>query len=125
MHMCVCFQSATGVYLAALPAPGGIQIGGKAPGDQSYEQHIATIQKRINDTIAKNKELYHIHPPVRETHTTAPEPPGPYTATPLTKNPRSGADGCGWDWHTLWPLVHSGVYECHNELLPLSLSGPS
>ncbi|XP_062317670.1 C2 domain-containing protein 5 isoform X2 [Osmerus eperlanus] len=62
-NMLLGLASATGVYLTALPAPGGIQIAGKAPGDLSYEQHIATIQKRINDTIAKNKELYHIHPP--------------------------------------------------------------
>ncbi|XP_067091553.1 C2 domain-containing protein 5 isoform X8 [Osmerus mordax] len=62
-NMLLGLASATGVYLTALPAPGGIQIAGKAPGDLSYEQHIATIQKRINDTIGKNKELYHIHPP--------------------------------------------------------------
>ena len=87
----VCFQSATGVYLTALPAPGGIQIAGKAPGDLSYEQHIATIQKRINDTIAKNKELYHIHPPVRDTR--PPQTPRPpYAAIPLTKNPLCSAD---------------------------------
>nr|AAH27763.1 5730419I09Rik protein [Mus musculus] len=55
--------SATGVYLAALPTPGGIQIAGKTPNDGSYEQHISHMQKRINDTIAKNKELYEISPP--------------------------------------------------------------
>jgi len=55
------------VYLTALPAPGGIQIAGKTPGDLSNEHHILTIQKRINDTIAKNKELYQINPPVRHT----------------------------------------------------------
>lgn len=53
------------MYLTALPAPGGIQIAGKTPGDLSNEHHILTIQKRINDTIAKNKELYQINPPVR------------------------------------------------------------
>lgn len=63
----VCVQSATGVYLTALPAPGGIQIAGKTPGDLSNEHHILTIQKRINDTIAKNKEIYQINPPVRRT----------------------------------------------------------
>lgn len=61
----VCVQSATGVYLTALPAPGGIQIAGKTPGDLSSE-HISSIQKRINDTIAVNKELYQINPPVRQ-----------------------------------------------------------
>lgn len=57
-------KSATGVYLAALPTPGGIQIAGKTPNDGTYEQHISHMQKKINDTIAKNKELYEINPPV-------------------------------------------------------------
>ncbi|KAL1257124.1 hypothetical protein QQF64_012669 [Cirrhinus molitorella] len=55
--------SATGVYLTALPSPGGIQIAGKTPSDITYEQHISNMQKKINDTIAKNKELYEINPP--------------------------------------------------------------
>lgn len=59
-----CIQSATGVYLTALPSPGGIQIAGKTPSDITYEQHISNMQKKINDTIAKNKELYEINPPV-------------------------------------------------------------
>lgn len=67
--MFVCVQSATGVYLTALPAPGGIQIAGKTPGDLSNEHHILSIQKRINDTIVKNKEIYQINPPVRKTNT--------------------------------------------------------
>ena len=54
------------MYLAALPTPGGIQIAGKTPNDVSYEQHIYHMQKKINDTIAKNKELYEINPPVSE-----------------------------------------------------------
>ncbi|CAJ1056788.1 C2 domain-containing protein 5 isoform X13 [Xyrichtys novacula] len=62
-NMLLGLASATGVYLTALPAPGGIQIAGKTPGDLSNEHHISTIQKRINDTIAKNKELYQINPP--------------------------------------------------------------
>nr|XP_028603240.1 C2 domain-containing protein 5 isoform X14 [Podarcis muralis] len=55
--------SATGVYLTALPSPGGIQIAGKTPNDATYEQHISHMQKKINDAIAKNKELYEINPP--------------------------------------------------------------
>ncbi|XP_060632541.2 C2 domain-containing protein 5 isoform X19 [Anolis sagrei] len=55
--------SATGVYLSALPTPGGIQIAGKTPNDATYEQHISHVQKKINDTITKNKELYDINPP--------------------------------------------------------------
>ncbi|XP_056335003.1 C2 domain-containing protein 5 isoform X12 [Danio aesculapii] len=55
--------SATGVYLTALPGPGGIQIAGKTPSDITYEQHISNMQKKINDTIAKNKDLYEINPP--------------------------------------------------------------
>nr|XP_040019789.1 C2 domain-containing protein 5 isoform X12 [Gasterosteus aculeatus aculeatus] len=62
-NMLLGLASATGVYLTALPPPGGIQIAGKTPGDLSAEHHILTIQKRINDTIAKNKELYEINPP--------------------------------------------------------------
>ncbi|XP_036006225.1 C2 domain-containing protein 5 isoform X19 [Fundulus heteroclitus] len=62
-NMLLGLASATGVYLTALPAPGGIQIAGKTTGDMSNEQHILTIQKRINDTIARNKELYQINPP--------------------------------------------------------------
>ncbi|XP_077451499.1 C2 domain-containing protein 5 isoform X8 [Stigmatopora argus] len=62
-NMLLGLASATGVYLSALPAPGGIQIAGKTPIDLSNEQHMLTIQKRINDTIAKNKELYQIIPP--------------------------------------------------------------
>uniref|UniRef100_A0A6Q2YM72 C2 domain-containing protein 5 n=1 Tax=Esox lucius TaxID=8010 RepID=A0A6Q2YM72_ESOLU len=62
-NMLLGLASATGVYLSALPAPGGIQVAGKTPSDLNYDQHIATMQKRINDTITKNKELYNIHPP--------------------------------------------------------------
>ncbi|XP_026721121.1 C2 domain-containing protein 5 isoform X2 [Athene cunicularia] len=62
-NMLMGLASATGVYLAALPTPGGIQIAGKTPNDGTYEQHISHIQKKINDTIAKNKELYEINPP--------------------------------------------------------------
>ncbi|XP_072292119.1 C2 domain-containing protein 5 isoform X7 [Eucyclogobius newberryi] len=62
-NMLLGLASATGVYLTALPAPGGIQIAGKTSGDLSNEQHIQTIQKRINDTIVRNKELYQINPP--------------------------------------------------------------
>ncbi|KAG8513805.1 C2 domain-containing protein 5 [Galemys pyrenaicus] len=62
-NMLMGLASATGVYLAALPTPGGIQIAGKTPNDGSYEQHISHMQKKINDTIAKNRELYEINPP--------------------------------------------------------------
>uniref|UniRef100_K7F407 C2 domain-containing protein 5 n=1 Tax=Pelodiscus sinensis TaxID=13735 RepID=K7F407_PELSI len=62
-NMLMGLASATGVYLTALPTPGGIQIAGKTPNDGTYEQHISHMQKKINDTIAKNKELYDINPP--------------------------------------------------------------
>ncbi|XP_077373145.1 C2 domain-containing protein 5 isoform X13 [Festucalex cinctus] len=62
-NMLLGLASATGVYLTALPSPGGIQIAGKTPGDLSNEHHMLTIQKKINDTIAKNKELYQITTP--------------------------------------------------------------
>ncbi|KAM4820408.1 C2 domain-containing protein 5 isoform 3-T3 [Thomomys bottae] len=61
-NMVMGLASATGVYLAALPTPGGIQIAGKTPSEGSYEQHVSHMQKKINDTIAKNKELYEIRP---------------------------------------------------------------
>nr|XP_023672510.1 C2 domain-containing protein 5 isoform X8 [Paramormyrops kingsleyae] len=61
-NMLVGLASATGVYLMALPAPGGIQIAGKTPSDITYEQHISNMQKKINDTISKNKDLYEVHP---------------------------------------------------------------
>ncbi|XP_061677986.1 C2 domain-containing protein 5 isoform X2 [Syngnathoides biaculeatus] len=59
-NMLLGLASATGVYLTALPTPGGIQVAGKTPSDLSNEHHMLTIQKRINDTIAKNKDLYQI-----------------------------------------------------------------
>ncbi|XP_066540483.1 C2 domain-containing protein 5 isoform X9 [Hoplias malabaricus] len=62
-NMLLGLASATGVYLTALPSPGGIQIAGKAPSDITYEQHISNMQKKINDTIVRNKELYEINPP--------------------------------------------------------------
>uniref|UniRef100_A0A8D0HIM8 C2 domain-containing protein 5 n=1 Tax=Sphenodon punctatus TaxID=8508 RepID=A0A8D0HIM8_SPHPU len=62
-NMLMGLASATGVYLTALPMPGGIQIAGKTPNDATYEQHISHMQKKINDTIAKNKALYEINPP--------------------------------------------------------------
>ncbi|XP_038666976.1 C2 domain-containing protein 5 isoform X12 [Scyliorhinus canicula] len=62
-NMLMGLASATGLYLTALPSPGGIQIAGKTPNDSSYEQHISNIQKKINDTIIKNREIYEINPP--------------------------------------------------------------
>uniref|UniRef100_A0A8C9VBQ3 C2 calcium dependent domain containing 5 n=1 Tax=Scleropages formosus TaxID=113540 RepID=A0A8C9VBQ3_SCLFO len=61
-NMVVGLASATGVYLNALPSPGGVQIAGKTPGDTAQEQHISNMQRKINDTIAGNKELYEINP---------------------------------------------------------------
>uniref|UniRef100_A0AAY4BUE4 C2 domain-containing protein 5 n=1 Tax=Denticeps clupeoides TaxID=299321 RepID=A0AAY4BUE4_9TELE len=60
-NMLVGLASATGVYLSALPSPGGIQIAGKTPNDLTYDQHVSSIQRKINDTIVKNRELYEIH----------------------------------------------------------------
>ncbi|XP_042190989.1 C2 domain-containing protein 5 [Callorhinchus milii] len=63
-NMLLGLASATGLYLTALPSPGGIQVAGKTPSDSSYEQHISNIQKKINEIIIKNRELYEINPPV-------------------------------------------------------------
>ncbi|XP_040293552.1 C2 domain-containing protein 5 isoform X2 [Bufo bufo] len=62
-NMLLGLASATGVYLASLPTPGGIQISGKTPNEGPYEQHLSHMQKKINETIAKNKELYEVNPP--------------------------------------------------------------
>ncbi|XP_078409741.1 C2 domain-containing protein 5 isoform X3 [Cetorhinus maximus] len=62
-NMLMGLASATGLYLTALPSPGGIQIAGKTPNDSSYEQHISNMQKKINDMIIKNREIYEINPP--------------------------------------------------------------
>ncbi|XP_030070262.1 C2 domain-containing protein 5 [Microcaecilia unicolor] len=61
-NMLMGLASATGVYLTALPSPGGIQISGKTP-SEGYEQHISHMQKKINDMVARNKELYEINLP--------------------------------------------------------------
>ncbi|XP_043569346.1 C2 domain-containing protein 5 isoform X9 [Chiloscyllium plagiosum] len=87
-NMLMGLASATGVYLTALPSPGGIQIAGKTPSDSSYEQHISNMQKKINDMIIKNREIYEINPPiddadaVEDIHsllTDAPTPAGFYS----------------------------------------------
>ncbi|KAJ7402494.1 C2 domain-containing protein 5 [Pitangus sulphuratus] len=94
-NMLMGLASATGVYLAALPTPGGIQIAGKTPNDGTYEQHISHMQKKINDTIAKNKELYEINPPIDDTDAME-------------------------DVHSLLTDVPppSGFYSCNTEIMP-------
>ncbi|XP_055508822.1 C2 domain-containing protein 5 isoform X8 [Leucoraja erinacea] len=62
-NMLMGLASATGLYVTALPAPGGIQVAGKTPSDSSYDQHISNIQKKINDMIVKNREIHEINPP--------------------------------------------------------------
>ncbi|KAM9312612.1 C2 domain-containing protein 5 [Gastrophryne carolinensis] len=84
--------SATGVYLAALPTPGGIQIAGKTPSDGAYEQHISHIQKKINDTIARNKELYEINPPEILEETVGSPIPEPRQRTRLLRSQSESSD---------------------------------
>ncbi|XP_062928425.1 C2 domain-containing protein 5 isoform X12 [Mobula hypostoma] len=62
-NMLMGLASATGLYVTALPSPGGIQVAGKTPSDLSYDQHISNIQKKINDMIIKNREIHEINPP--------------------------------------------------------------
>ncbi|KAI5624321.1 C2 domain-containing protein 5 isoform X9, partial [Silurus asotus] len=62
-NMLLGLASATGVFLTALPSPGGIQITGKTTSDITYEQHLSNMQRKINDAIIKNKDLYEINPP--------------------------------------------------------------
>ncbi len=50
---------------------GGIHIAGKTPSDITYEQHFSNMQKKINDTIAKNKELHEIKPSCKYIYTSS------------------------------------------------------
>ncbi|XP_069819992.1 C2 domain-containing protein 5 isoform X9 [Dendropsophus ebraccatus] len=84
--------SATGVYLASLPTPGGIQISGKTPSDGPYEQHISHMQKKINETIAKNKELYEINPPEILEETIGSPIPEPRQRTRLLRSQSESSD---------------------------------
>ncbi|XP_059843659.1 C2 domain-containing protein 5 isoform X12 [Hypanus sabinus] len=87
-NMLMGLASATGLYVTALPSPGGIQVAGKTPSDLSYDQHISNIQKKINDMIIKNREIHEINPPIDDADavediqsllTDAPTPPGFYS----------------------------------------------
>ncbi|XP_066446865.1 C2 domain-containing protein 5 isoform X10 [Eleutherodactylus coqui] len=91
-NMLLGLASATGVYLASLPTPGGIQISGKTPSDTSYEQHISHMQKKINETIAKNKELYEINPPEILEETIGSPIPEPRQRTRLLRSQSESSD---------------------------------
>ncbi|KAM8974629.1 C2 domain-containing protein 5 [Pelodytes ibericus] len=91
-NMLLGLASATGVYLTALPAPGGIQIAGKTPNDGSYDQHILHVQKKINDTIGKNKELYEINPPELLEETVGSPIPEPRLRSRLLRSQSESSD---------------------------------
>ncbi|XP_048357447.1 C2 domain-containing protein 5 [Sphaerodactylus townsendi] len=134
--------SATGVYLAALPTPGGIQIAGKTPNDASYEQHISHVQKKINDTIAKNKELYEVNPPEMTEEIIGSPIPEPRQRTRLLRSQSESSDEVAEldlshgkkdafvleiddtdameDVHSLLTDVPppSGFYSCNTEIMP-------
>ncbi|XP_063165098.1 C2 domain-containing protein 5 isoform X12 [Candoia aspera] len=134
--------SATGVYLAALPTPGGIQIAGKTPNDATYEQHISHMQKKINDTIAKNKELYEINPPETSEEIIGSPIPEPRHRTRLLRSQSESSDEIAEldlshgkkdafvleiddtdameDVHSLLTDVPppSGFYSCNTEIMP-------
>ncbi|XP_060101892.1 C2 domain-containing protein 5 isoform X9 [Heteronotia binoei] len=134
--------SATGVYLAALPTPGGIQIAGKTPNDSSYEQHISHMQKKINDTIAKNKELYEVNPPEVSEEIIGSPIPEPRQRTRLLRSQSESSDeiteldlshgkkdafvleiddtDAMEDVHSLLTDVPppSGFYSCNTEIMP-------
>uniref|UniRef100_A0A803KEM4 C2 domain-containing protein 5 n=1 Tax=Xenopus tropicalis TaxID=8364 RepID=A0A803KEM4_XENTR len=84
--------SATGVYLSSLPTPGGIQIAGKTPSEGSYDQHISHMQKKINETIAKNKDLYEINPPEILEETVGSPIPEPRQRTRLLRSQSESSD---------------------------------
>ncbi|XP_044308160.1 C2 domain-containing protein 5 isoform X16 [Varanus komodoensis] len=134
--------SATGVYLTALPTPGGIQIAGKTPNDSTYEQHISHMQKKINDTIAKNKELYEINPPEASEEIIGSPIPEPKHRTRLLRSQSESSDeiteldlshgkkdafvleiddaDAMEDVHSLLTDVPppSGFYSCNTEIMP-------
>ncbi|XP_071988015.1 C2 domain-containing protein 5 isoform X2 [Engystomops pustulosus] len=91
-NMLLGLASATGVYLAALPTPGGIQISGKTPSDATYEQPVSHMQKKINETIAKNKELYEINPPEILEETIGSPIPEPRQRTRLLRSQSESSD---------------------------------
>ncbi|XP_012588302.1 PREDICTED: C2 domain-containing protein 5 isoform X11 [Condylura cristata] len=141
-NMLMGLASATGVYLAALPTPGGIQIAGKTPNDGSYEQHISHMQKKINDTIAKNKELYEINPPEMSEEIVGSPIPEPRQRSRLLRSQSESSDevteldlshgkkdafvleiddtDAMEDVHSLLTDVPppSGFYSCNTEIMP-------
>ncbi|XP_062839274.1 C2 domain-containing protein 5 isoform X16 [Anolis carolinensis] len=134
--------SATGVYLTALPTPGGIQIAGKTPNDATYEQHISHVQKKINDTITKNKELYEINPPEACEEIIGSPIPDPRPRTRLLRSQSESSDeiteldlshgkkdafvleiddtDAMEDVHSLLTDIPppSGFYSCNTEIMP-------
>uniref|UniRef100_A0A8C5SPD0 C2 domain-containing protein 5 n=1 Tax=Laticauda laticaudata TaxID=8630 RepID=A0A8C5SPD0_LATLA len=134
--------SATGVYLAALPTPGGIQIAGKTPSDATYEQHISHMQKKINDTITRNKELYEINPPETSEEIVGSPIPEPRHRTRLLRSQSESSDEIAEldlshgkkdafvleiddtdameDVHSLLTDIPppSGFYSCNTEIMP-------
>ncbi|XP_026565710.1 C2 domain-containing protein 5 isoform X4 [Pseudonaja textilis] len=134
--------SATGVYLAALPTPGGIQIAGKTPSDATYEQHISHVQKKINDTITRNKELYEINPPETSEEIVGSPIPEPRHRTRLLRSQSESSDEIAEldlshgkkdafvleiddtdameDVHSLLTDIPppSGFYSCNTEIMP-------
>ncbi|ETE61540.1 hypothetical protein L345_12706, partial [Ophiophagus hannah] len=134
--------SATGVYLAALPTPGGIQIAGKTPNDATYEQHISHMQKKINDTITRNKELYEINPPETSEEIVGSPIPEPRHRTRLLRSQSESSDEIAEldlshgkkdafvleiddtdameDVHSLLTDIPppSGFYSCNTEIMP-------
>ncbi|XP_062990812.1 C2 domain-containing protein 5 isoform X16 [Elgaria multicarinata webbii] len=134
--------SATGVYLTALPTPGGIQIAGKTPNDSTSEQHISHMQKKINDTITKNKELYEINPPEASEEIIGSPIPEPKHRTRLLRSQSESSDeiteldlshgkkdafvleiddtDAMEDVHSLLTDVPppSGFYSCNTEIMP-------
>ncbi|XP_014111569.1 PREDICTED: C2 domain-containing protein 5 isoform X5 [Pseudopodoces humilis] len=141
-NMLMGLASATGVYLAALPTPGGIQIAGKTPNDGTYEQHISHMQKKINDTIAKNKELYEINPPELPEESIGSPIPEPRQRSRLLRSQSESSDevteldlshgkkdafvleiddtDAMEDVHSLLTDVPppSGFYSCNTEIMP-------
>ncbi|MCI4379544.1 hypothetical protein PGIGA_G00229530 [Pangasianodon gigas] len=135
-NMLLGLASATGVYLTALPSPGGIQIAGKTPSDITYEQHLSNMQKKINDTIAKNKELYEIHPPEFVEELIGSPIPEPRQRSRLFRSHSESSDEVSeldlshgkkdafvletsFEFISVFPCVSLlGFYSCNTEIMP-------
>uniref|UniRef100_UPI00358E4398 C2 domain-containing protein 5 isoform X2 n=1 Tax=Myxine glutinosa TaxID=7769 RepID=UPI00358E4398 len=71
--MLVGVASATAVFVAALPPPGSVTVAAKTP-EPTCEGHLATLQRHIDDLVARNRQQYKIILPERVEEAAEPSP---------------------------------------------------